>query len=395
MSGSTSDHMSGAPGRTKPSRRPAGGRRGRSARAGITLSVAGLATATLLAPAVAHAAGEQSGSVSRSGVARSATTTTGLGGTEQRSVAARKKCSLSAKLVPSCGLAFGAYALPQGGEGQMAAFGRFSRTVKHDLDIIHNYHQGAQKFPTAGEKALTRRPGINRTLLMNWKPENGLTWRQVAAGKGDALINAEARYIKKSYKPKFFLAIHHEPENDVRGAGSGFSAMNYRAMYRHVVDRFRANGVKNVVYVMNYMGAQKWAEKSWYKNLYPGYRYVDWLAFDPYLTKTNGTQVGTFSRLMNLHWGNGSWRGAYHWAAKHHPRKPIMLAEWGIGEKPGSATWKSSFYKSAIKEARKFPKLKALVYFSNPKGASGDARPNTSTRSLTGFRAMLRSNIFM
>lgn len=358
------------------------------------VSAAVLVTVALLCPTVAQAASRQSKPSERTGTSVAGKSTKNVAKMAVRSVAVPGTCRLSSKLVSPCGILFGAYVLPQGGESQTNAYGRFSRLVHHDLDIIHSYHRGTEKFPTAAEKSLIGRPGVNRRLLINWKPENGLSWAQVAAGDGDSVIDAEANYIKKSFMPKFFLGIHHEPEEEVRESpGSGYTAEDYRNMYRHVVDRFRAAGVTNVVYVMNYMGAQKWAQKSWFKDVYPGNSYVDWLAFDPYMTATIGSQTGTFKRLMNQYWGDGSWRGEYRWAVQQHPGKPVMLAEWGIGEKPGEAAWKAKFYQSVVRDAKNFPQLKALVYFSNPQGASG-AEPDTSARSLTSFRTLATSHIF-
>ena len=52
-------------------------------------------------------------------------------------------------------------------------------------------------------------------LLLNWKVAYGTTWAKVAAGGQDARIDKWAAYVKANYDQKFFLALHHEPENDV------------------------------------------------------------------------------------------------------------------------------------------------------------------------------------
>ena len=57
-----------------------------------------------------------------------------------------------------------------------------------------------------------------------------------------------------------FLAIWHEPENDMKGCGSGKTEADYAAMYRYDVTRLRSLGVTNAVFVMNYMGFSGWSD---------------------------------------------------------------------------------------------------------------------------------------
>lgn len=302
-------------------------------------------------------------------------------------------CTAGRHLLPTnCRMYFGAFVARRAGLSQRAAYRAFERMARRSLDIVHVYHRDGQRFPSAAERRSLRRPGPNRKLLVNWKPEAGHTWREVANGAVDPMIDREAAYLRRHFRCPFFLTIHHEPEEEVRGAGSGYTAGDYRAMFRHVVDRLRGHGVRNPVYVMDYMGAQKWAHL--YNSLYPGNAYVDWIAFDPYLTAVTGTQTKGFARFMNQYWGSGDWRGQYHWGATHHPHKPIMLAEWGIGEKAGAPRWKAEFYRSVIQQAGRFPKLKAMVYFSSPRAASGNVVPNTSSLSLAAFRDLARSNVY-
>lgn len=192
-----------------------------------------------------------------------------------------------------------------------------------------------------------------------------------------------------------FLAVHHEPENEVIATpGSGFEARDYRAMYRHVVDVFRDAGATKVVWVMNYMGAQKWAEESWFDDLYPGDRYVDWLAFDPYKTTALGGQDGGFNTVVNQHYGQTTWRGAYRWARTTHPSKPVMLAEWGVGERPGDAAYKAGIFDQVARKLHMWPNLRALVYFDSfDADVAGDVSITTSDQALAAFRSMVNSPV--
>ncbi len=51
-------------------------------------------------------------------------------------------------------------------------------------------------------------------LLLNWKIAYGSNWAKVARGEQDKRIDAFAARVK-AYGKKFFLALNHEPENDV------------------------------------------------------------------------------------------------------------------------------------------------------------------------------------
>jgi len=301
-------------------------------------------------------------------------------------------CALSSKLVPSCGVLTGAFVAPRSGETAKSAFTRFEKQVGAKQRIVHTYHRGTQLFPTTWETSLAN---AGRTLLINWKPEAGHTWAQVAAGKSDRYINKEAAYLEEHLHQKFFLAIHHEPEDEVVARkGSGYTATDYRHMYQHVVKRIRAAGVTNAVFVMNYMGAQKWMTTSWIKNLWPGASYVDWVAYDPYVTPNTNGQSGGFNWLANTHWGD-NFSGMYAWLERHHPHKPIMFAEWGVGEKPGEPSYKSNLFDSVPTLLRRYPKIKAMVYFDVPHAVpSGNVQADTTKSSLTAYRQMLDHPVF-
>ncbi len=134
-------------------------------------------------------------------------------------------------------------------------------------------------------------------MLANWKVDAGYTWAQVAAGRADARIKREAQHLSDNFRTKFYLAIHHEPENEVNAnAGSGRTAKDYAAMYRHVVSVLRNNGATNIVPVLSLMGSQKWADRAWFNDLYPGDKYVGWIGFDPYAASTLGSPGGLLPR---------------------------------------------------------------------------------------------------
>jgi hypothetical protein len=303
-------------------------------------------------------------------------------------------CTVSALLVPSCGAWFGAapnaLTFTRTRAEELAIF---EAKAGRQMDIMHTYHTNNQFFPTAAEVAMARETGHRRLLLINWKPSTSKSWAQVAKGDPDvdAHIDRLSAYIKKTFPERFFLSIFHEPENDVRPtAGSGWTAADYRAMYRHVALRLRANGTNNAVLTMVYMGFAKWGGQSWFNDLYPGHDVVDWIGYDPYASAAPGYSGGTFSNMVNRTDGNySSWPGFYSWAERVAPGKPMMLAEWGVAESASYPNGKAAFFRGVPAEIVKWPRLKALVYFDTEKAHIGDTRISSTQTSLAGFKDMV------
>ncbi len=304
-------------------------------------------------------------------------------------------CTVSAKLVPTCGRWFGIAPRAKTKTTISVGLPIVEREVGSQFNMIHTYHSNSQLFPGKAERALTISSG--RLLLTNWKPATDMTWAAVAAGKADARIDAEAAYLKANFPYRFLLAIWHEPENDVNpAAGSGMTASDYAAMYRHVVLRLRSHGATNAVTVMNYMGYQPWVTKSWFTSLWPGDDVVDWISYDPY-----GSAVATFSRPSTF--GGmvdhpvGSFPGFYTYFTKLHPGVPIMLSEWGVQDNSSNPALKAAFFATVPRDIVNFPMLKAISYFDMAKSpdprVSNTAMDDTS-QTLKAFTACKNSPVF-
>jgi beta-mannanase len=299
-------------------------------------------------------------------------------------------CTVSAKLVPSCGLLWGAAAGAFTSTPRDQALRDWEQKTGRTTDVYHTYHVGDEQFPTAQEISVADQPGAPRLLMTNWKVAAGSTWAAVAAGRLDARIDREAAYLKAHYRETFFMVIHHEPENDVvPTTGSGMTAKDYAAMYRHTVLRLRADGVTNVVTVLAYMSYEKWFNVSWWGQLYPGDDVVDWIGVDAYLVAKPGFHHGPFSDLMDRTTNRALFPGFYAWATTKHPGKPLMLAEWGVYEDAADPTQKPAMFDTVLPALAKYPALKGMVYFDSPKVQSGgDTRMDSSAASLAEFRTI-------
>jgi hypothetical protein len=312
--------------------------------------------------------------------------------------AAPPACRVTERLVPQCGILWGAAAGAYSGVPRGVALRAFEWRTGRAATVYHAFHRGDELFPTADEIMLTVEPGRPRLLFVNWKVAWHTTWARVAAGEQDERIDRLAGHLNRYFPRPFFLALHHEPEDDVdERPGSGMSAADYAAMFAHTVNRLRAAGATQAVAVMAYMGSEKWPAQPWWPRLYPGDDVVDWIALDSYLRAEPGYHYGDFADLLERRPARHDWPGYYTWATTNHPDKPFMLAEWGVLEYPADRCHKARIYRSVTEQLARFPALKAMFYFDGenlPQPRGGDTRPDSSPEALAEFRNIAANPVF-
>lgn len=329
-------------------------------RSGRAAVAAGLVCAVVFALAVVGLLNRTTGPATRPGK--------GIGGVTVAAPPpmAHPACTWTRKLVPTCGRWWGMAPLAHTTTPVQDALPTEERAANRGMDIVHVYKRNGQLFPNDIERSMALDAQNPRLLLINWKPATDTTWRAVAMGAADARIDTEAAYLKTNFRHRFFLNIWHEPENDVNATpGSGYTAADYAAMYRHVVLRLRADGITYAVTVMNYMGFDNWTLKPWFTQLWPGSDVVDWIGLDPYAVgKGVGTATNNFALMVNR--PLGSFPGYYTWAQRNFPGKPIMLCEWGVEASTTDPGAQGRFFAGMASAIRAFPNIKALVYFDMP-----------------------------
>ncbi|HEY8473469.1 MAG TPA: glycosyl hydrolase [Natronosporangium sp.] len=294
-------------------------------------------------------------------------------------------CAAGDRLVPSCGVLWGVAPAAHTSVPRIRAIENFEASTGRRQDIYHAYHRGRQLFPTAEEVAIASE---GRVLFLNWRP-NAWSWAQIANGAADRFLDRLAEHINTTYSEPFFFTVHHEPENDVRAwSRSGYQASDYAAMYRHVVERLRGNGVDNLVTVMSYMAYVPWNVRPWFPELYPGDDVVDWIAWDTYAYSDPGYGYGDFGEMLNRRSSqHPNWPGFYNWATAQFPDKPFMLGEWGVWYSRRNPGHMAELYDSVARQLPLYPRMKALVYFETPADQRGrDSRPTATTAGLAAFR---------
>jgi beta-mannanase len=276
---------------------------------------------------------------------------------------------------------------------------------KHQAIVASSSYWGEQTFPAANLNLIHRHGSIPMVYWSPWdKPYEedkgpdkfGLT--EILAGKWDAYIDMWADSAKQFGHP-FFVSLC----NEMNGSWFPWSGCFYggekvipnsqpekyegpelfKKAYQYIVDRVRKKGATNVVWVfhlMNYSIPQDyWNYAAAY---YPGSDYVDWIGLSVYGQQYLEDHWSPFSPLLD-------W--PYEEITKLDPTKPVMLAEWGIGEFPQFGS-KSKWISDAFRWMRsgKYPRLKAAIFWherwQNEEGNYSNLRVNSTPEALDAYR---------
>lgn len=288
----------------------------------------------------------------------------------------------------------------------LAAIQKFESLVgKHQAIVASSSYWGRGFFPTDNVRIIS---GYGAVPLIYWSPwgppyEQGKhvdpgAWslRHIVAGDCDGYIDAWAAAARDFGHP-LLVSFGCEPNSNWfpwSGYDNGGETKNkdgsfagpdlYKRAYRHAVDRVRAAGARNIEWVFHVNDDshpdRKWNAMSEY---YPGGEYVDWLGMSSYGQLTPGkdewndwpdTVDAPYQRLCAI-----------------DPDKPVMLAEWGVGEFPESGN-KAEFIRDAFTglSRGKYPRIKAAVFWherwQNKDESYSNLRVQSSPGSLKAYR---------
>ena len=171
--------------------------------------------------------------------------------------------------------------------------------------------------------------------------------RAIADGKYDAYLNKWATDAKK-YGLPFYLRWGHEMNDPYRypWGQQNNTPEEYIAAWRHVINRFKAVGATNAVWIWSPHPAYTYTE------FYPGHEYVHWIGITAlnYGTVATWSQWWSFSDVINKSYADLSLYG-----------KPLMMTEFGSLAVGGD---RAMWYKDALAALpSKYPSVKAVVFF--------------------------------
>ena len=288
----------------------------------------------------------------------------------------------------------------------LAAIQKFESLVgKHQAIVASSSYWGRGFFPADNVRVIADYGAVPLIYWSPWSPpyEQGKRvdpgpWslRHIVAGDCDAYIDKWAAAARDFGRP-LMVSFGNEPNSNWfpwAGYENGADKKNpdgsyegpdlYKRAYRRAVDRVRAAGAHNVQWVFQVNEDshpdRKWNAASEY---YPGADYVDWLGLSAYGQLTPGKDDWEdWSDVMD---------DAYARLCQLDPNKPLMLAEWGVGEFPASGS-KAEFIRDAFAglNSGKYPRIKAAVFWherwQNKDESYSNLRVQSSPGALKAYR---------
>lgn len=157
----------------------------------------------------------------------------------------------------------------------------------------------------------------------------------------------------------------------------------FKQAYRYVVNRVRTRGAKNILWGFH-ANNFTYPDEPWNSmdRYYPGSDYVDWLGLSVYGKQFPDDDWISFHTAMN---------SAYENICKLDSTKPVIVAEWGVGEFPRAGS-KSEWIREAFTALEtEYPRVKAAVYWHerwrNKDDTYSNLHINSSPEALEAYRA--------
>lgn len=303
-----------------------------------------------------------------------------------------QNCTVSVKLVPSCGALLGVSAEP-GGDADVADL---EARIQRKFDLVYEFHGIDKPLPARDEERLVAE---GRILHVNIEAKEftepshpDVEWKRIIAGEFDEALRAQATGLGALGSP-VMVTFDHEVDSPKR-VGKRGTAAEFIAAWRHIHKLYAAAGAKNIVWVWVVTGYE--GNTSSVPSVYPGNEYVDWLSWDPY--NMAGCMTGKFKPKQWVSFAE-SVRPFYNWiqtqGAKHgiDKTKPYLLSEFGTVQDPDDPTAAARWYAEIPAALEEFPQVKALQLW-NSKVDACDFRIQRDPVTLSAFSQVARTPTF-
>jgi hypothetical protein len=268
-----------------------------------------------------------------------------------------------ALLVPPSGAWFGAYPGPDNAAPQP-----YEQIAGRKLDVVARYEALDGTWPNSADRALIAQ---GRWLSVCWSSRlrsGGVaSWADVAAGRYDAQIAAQARRLA-SVGP-IWVGYDNEMDGVSRISASG-PLPDYPDAFRRI-RRIVKPIAPDVIWVWCPTGNNRTTAVA---DCYPGDENVDWICFDPYDPNlTKGSPLDAYQPFPA-------------WIASQHIGlgKPIGIAETGFHRSRDNETAAAEWI-SAVPAALSQLGIKMWIWF-NSTGGLGDTSVAPGTAAADALR---------
>lgn len=285
---------------------------------------------------------------------------------------------------------------------RLPAIEAFEKLVgKHQAIIASSSYWGRGSFPSENVRTIRNYGALPLLFWSPWAPPyeqfrktrkaDPFSLAHIVAGDCDAYIDRWADGAREFGGPLLVsfaceMNANWFPWCGVSNGGKGGGPELFKRAWRRVVGRVRVRGATNVAWVFQANAAsapeQGWNTMAAY---YPGAGWVDWLALSVYgqITRGDGDEDWVpWAAAMDK---------AYAELGALDPAKPVMLAEWGVGEFPRDGD-KGAWIREAFARLTRgdYPRVKAAVFWherwQNKDESWSDLRVNSSPGALRAYR---------
>lgn len=245
----------------------------------------------------------------------------------------------------------------------------FAAKTGHWPGVVSYYSNWGMPFQPAFASAVWAH---HRAKTLVQIDPRGVALSAIAGGQGDGYLRAYAAAVRKFGHP-VILSFGQEMNGNWYPWGAGQTPpATFVAAWRHIVTLFRAQGVRNVVWLwdVNCDYANSAPIAQWW----PGQAYVTWVGIDCYYAYKTDTFARIFAPTID--------------AARRITRDPIMIAETAIGPGVGPAKM-ADLFNNARQEH-----LVGLLWFDQAQNDGAyhqDWRLEDNPAMMAAFRAAVKS----
>lgn len=209
-------------------------------------------------------------------------------------------------------------------------------------------------------------------------------WVDSARDTGQLLLVSWGLEMNGSWFPWSGIYYPNEKPTGTAGASGEKPAGPglFKKAFRHIVDIARSRGGTNLLWGFH-CNNFSYPEEEWNTctAYYPGSEYVDWLGLSVYGKQYASDPWVSFHEAMDR---------AYHEICGLDPSKPVIVAEWGVGEFPRDES-KAVWIQDALEAFRtQYRRVRGAVYWherwKNPDESHSNLRVNSSPEALDAYR---------
>lgn len=295
-----------------------------------------------------------------------------------------RDCHLGPTAVPSCGVLWGISTQPR----SLQHLESLERSLGRPFDLVYHYIDINGNFPDVGQ----RREAAGGRLLhvaiaardFHGRPGSIVSWADVAAGKYDKSLAAQARGVASLNKP-VFVTFAQEASAPTKLGVNG-SATDFKSAWRHLYKLYQKAGATNAVWTWVMTGASENLEGA--AALWPGSDVVDWISWNVY--NGSGCQAGlvdptefvSFEDQMRVFYDFVQRSGK---SVGIDRTKPMMISEAGSVSYPSDSSLAADWYAAIPSALRKYPQVKAVTLWDSTTDDC-DYRFHTSPESVERVR---------